>query len=176
MSEPISDEQLLQLFHRACKWMVRGHHHAHGRHDEERDSDEDRDRHVRRQLIMDGQAPHAQGRILFILSEREGLSQRELLDMLHVRSATLSELLFKLERDQMIQRRRDEKDKRNYRLFLTESGRAALEEHRQHRQATATRLFAALDETERAALAALLTRLLVLWESTEHAGKSRRGE
>ncbi|MDR3352786.1 MAG: MarR family transcriptional regulator [Zoogloeaceae bacterium] len=170
MSEPISDEQLLQLFHRVVKLMMRGHHHAQGRHDE------DRDGHVRRQLLMDGQARHAQGRILFIVSEQEGLSQRELLDMLHVRSATLSELLFKLERDQMIQRRRDEKDKRSYRLFLTESGRAALEAHRQRHQATAARLFAALDETERAALAALLARLLVLWETEAVGQEQARGK
>jgi DNA-binding MarR family transcriptional regulator len=164
MPEAVSDEQLLQLFHRASKWMMRGHHrgnatdhHTHGQHEE------DRDGHIRRHLLANGQARHAQGRILFILSEREGLSQRELLDMLHVRSATLSELLFKLENNRLILRQRDEKDKRNYRLFLTESGRATLEEHRQRRQETATRLFSALDETERASLAALLTRLLALW-------------
>jgi DNA-binding MarR family transcriptional regulator len=172
MSEPVSDEQLLWLFHRASKWMTRSHHRgdsAHSPGDGQRE--EGRDGHVRRQLLADGQARHAQGRILFILSEREGLSQRELLDMLHVRSATLSELLFKLERDRMILRLRNEKDKRNYRLFLTESGRAALEEHRRRRQETANRFFAALDTTERATLAALLTRLLSLWE-TEVAGQA----
>ncbi|MDR2164153.1 MAG: MarR family transcriptional regulator [Zoogloeaceae bacterium] len=166
MSEPVSDEQLLWLFHRASKWMTRGHHHGDSARKHARDRHgETRDGHVRHQLLADGQARHAQGRILFILSEQEGLSQRELLDMLHVRSATLSELLFKLESNRLILRQRDERDRRNYRLFLTESGRATLEEHRQRRQETATRLFAALDATERASLSALLTRLLALWET-----------
>lgn len=169
MPDSVSDEQLLQLFHRASKWMARSHHHhgeaadgQHGHH-----HGQDRDSHIRHQLLVDGQARHAQGRILFILNEHEGLSQRELLDMLHIRSASLSELLFKLERNGLILRQRDEQDKRNFRLTLTESGRATLDEHRQHRQATATRLFSALDETEREALATLLTRLLDLWEVEE---------
>ncbi|MDR1530445.1 MAG: MarR family transcriptional regulator [Burkholderiales bacterium] len=178
MPELVSDEQLLQLFRRASKWMTHRHHHgdsankpAHGQHET------DRDHHLRRHLLVDGQARHAQGRILFILSEREGLNQRELLDMLHVRSATLSELLSKLERNQLILRQRDEKDKRNYRLFLTESGRATLEEHRKHRQEIATHLFAALDETERASLAALLTRLLTLWgEGNQREQRQTRSE
>jgi DNA-binding MarR family transcriptional regulator len=116
---------------------------------------------------VDGQARHAQGRILSILIEREGMSQRELLDMLRIRSATLSELLYKLKENDLVFRQRDEKDKRNFLLYLTESGRAMVDEHRQHQQATAARLFSVLNKTERASLATLLTRLLTLWETQE---------
>ncbi|MDR2128983.1 MAG: MarR family transcriptional regulator [Burkholderiaceae bacterium] len=161
MSESVSDEQLFQLFLRTGKWLMRGQRHgaraAHG--------NEGLDEHIRRQLHADGQARHAQGRILFILSERDGLGQRELLDMLHVRSATLSELLRKLEKERLILRQRDENDKRNWRLFVTPSGHAVLQVHRQRQQETASRLFAVLSATERASLAALLGRLLALWEA-----------
>jgi DNA-binding MarR family transcriptional regulator len=173
MSEPVSNEQLLQLFHRAAKQMMRSHHHGasadkHAQHERHM---HDRDRHVRRQLLASDQASHAQGHILFILDERGDLSQQQLLDLLHIRSASLSELLFKLEKNDLILRQRDEQDKRNFRLSLTESGRAVLDGHRQHRQETAARLFSALNQTERASLAALLTHLLTLWEAEE----TRRG-
>ncbi|MDR1890239.1 MAG: MarR family transcriptional regulator [Zoogloeaceae bacterium] len=180
MSEFISDEQLFQLFHNVVRRMKRAHHgdlaDRHSRHERH---PHDRDSHVRRHLLADGQARHAQGHILSILNEREGLSQRELLDMLQIRSASLSELLFKLKSNNLIFRQHDETDKRNFRLYLTESGRAVVDEHRQHRQETATRLFSVLSEAERTSLANLLTRLLARWEEEEakrdNGDENRRG-
>jgi len=50
--------------------------------------------------------------VLAIVRERGGMSQRELLDLLDVRSASLSEVLAKLERNGLIARRRDDADRR----------------------------------------------------------------
>ncbi|MDR2032871.1 MAG: MarR family transcriptional regulator [Azoarcus sp.] len=141
--EPCSDEQLLHLFHRAAKWMVRGHH------------------------FHRGGARHAQGHILSVLGESGSISQRELLERLHVRSASLSELLIKLEKSGAITRERSEKDKRNFLLQLTEKGRLELAEQQRHRQQGAGRLFSVLSDAERESLAALLTRLLDAWEAEE---------
>jgi DNA-binding MarR family transcriptional regulator len=135
---------LARLFWRAAKWLVRGHHrHGSGRHG------------------------HAQGHILAILGESESVSQRELLEQLHVRSASLSELLIKLEKNGAIVRRRSEKDRRHFLLQLTEQGRAELAEHRQRRSEGAERLFSVLSDAERESLAALLTRLVDAWETEE---------
>jgi DNA-binding MarR family transcriptional regulator len=142
-----SDEHLMRLFHRASKWMVRGHlrAHFHG-HDPVR---------------------HAQGHILAILGEHDSMSQRELLEVLHIRSASLSELLIKLEKNGFIVRRRNEKDKRNFLLQLTELGRVELIEHHRRHQEKAARLFSVLSEAERESLCTLLTRLLDTWEAEE---------
>jgi DNA-binding MarR family transcriptional regulator len=140
--EPCSDEQLLRLFHRAAKWIVRGHFHRDAVH-------------------------HAQGHILSVLGESESVSQRELLERLHIRSASLSELLIKLEKSGAIVRRRSEKDKRNFLLQLTGQGRIELAEQYRRRQQSAERLFSALSDAERESLAALLARLLNVWEAEE---------
>lgn len=155
MSEPVSNEQLVLLFHRAAKWMFRGHRH----HDP-----------------ADGHSHHAQGRILAILGERESISQRELLEMLHIRSASLSELLIKLEKRGLIARQRDEKDKRGFLLRLIESGRAAMTRHRLHRLESAARLFSVLTETERETLHALLSRLVAAWEAGENMRKNAKDD
>jgi DNA-binding MarR family transcriptional regulator len=147
--DPCSDEQLLHLFRRAAKWLVRGHH-----------------RH--------GAGGHAQGHILAVLGESESISQRELQELLHVRSASLSELLIKLERNGFIVRQRSEQDKRHFLLRLTEQGRAELAEHRQHRQQSAVHLFSALNDKDRQSLAALLTRLVDAWETKERLQEEDR--
>ncbi|MDR2789330.1 MAG: MarR family transcriptional regulator [Candidatus Accumulibacter sp.] len=147
--EPCDDERLAQLFRRAAKWLVRGHrHHDSGR--------------------------HAQGHILSILGESESMSQRELLEMLHVRSASLSELLIKLEKSGAIIRRRSEKDRRNFLLQLTEQGRIELAEHSQRRRQGAKHLFSVLTDVERESLATLLTRLVDAWETEEKRREDKR--
>jgi DNA-binding MarR family transcriptional regulator len=149
--EPCSDEQLLHLFRRAAKWMVRGHHHRHGA------------------------GGHAQGHILAILGESERLGQRELLELLHIRSASLSELLIKLEKNGSIVRQRSDEDRRHFLLQLTEQGRAELAEHRRRRRQNAAGLFSVLSDEERESLAALLTRLVDAWEAEENLREENRG-
>ncbi|MDR3299540.1 MAG: MarR family transcriptional regulator [Candidatus Accumulibacter sp.] len=154
MSEPVSSEQLAALFHRTAKGMFRGHrpHDRHGRHE-----------------VPEGQTRHAQDRILSILAERESMSQRELLEMLHIRSASLSELVIKLEKHGHIARQRDAKDKRGFLLRLIDSGRAALSAHQRRHTESAANFFSVLTETERNTLFALLNRLLAAWEADEAA-------
>jgi DNA-binding MarR family transcriptional regulator len=149
--ESCSDEQLLHLFRRAAKCLMRGHHHRHG------------------------SGGHAQGHVLAILGESESISQRELLERLHVRSASLSELLIKLEKSGAIVRRRSERDRRNFLLQLTEQGRVELAEHRRRRRQSTELLFSALSDEERESLSTLLSRLTDAWE-TEERQREGKGE
>ncbi|MDR0735831.1 MAG: MarR family transcriptional regulator [Zoogloeaceae bacterium] len=175
MSEAMDNEQLLQLFRRAAKQMAHSHHHGASADSRARHA-HDRNRHDHGRRPGGDPTGHAQGHILFVLEEQGDMNQRQLLELLHIRSASLSELLFKLEKNGLILRQRDARDKRNYRLSLTESGRAMLDGHRQRRRETADILFSALDETERASLSALLTRLLTLWEAEEMPRGKGRGQ
>ncbi|MFT8349642.1 MarR family winged helix-turn-helix transcriptional regulator [Clostridium saccharoperbutylacetonicum] len=63
-----------------------------------------------------------QVRLLNIIAQNDGLIQKELTEILDIRSATLSELLDKLERSNLIKRTKDEVDKRKMRVFLTPEG------------------------------------------------------
>jgi Transcriptional regulators len=61
-------------------------------------------------------------RLLNIIAQNDGFNQKELTKILDVRSATLSELLDKLERSNLIRRTKDEVDKRKMRVFITSDG------------------------------------------------------
>jgi DNA-binding MarR family transcriptional regulator len=69
-----------------------------------------------------------QVRLLNIIAQNDGLNQKELTEILDVRAATLSELLDKLERSNLIRRTKDEVDKRKMRVFLTPDGLEFLKE------------------------------------------------
>lgn len=66
-----------------------------------------------------------QGRVLHILTLRSPMPQKELAYMLGVRPQSLSELLGKLEAAGLVQRRRDDEDRRTVIVEITEDGRAA---------------------------------------------------
>lgn len=56
------------------------------------------------------------------------MTQRELLELLHTSSASLSEVLGKLEREGLIERGRSEADKRQLEVCLTDAGKVAAAE------------------------------------------------
>lgn len=61
---------------------------------------------------------------LLALWEREGLTQRELTDRLDIEQATMANTLGRMERDGLIVRRRDTRDGRVQRIWLTEKARS----------------------------------------------------
>lgn len=141
MSEtPISEkntgnEELFHLFRQTMMGIARAHHHH-------------------------GHAHHAQNRVLCILKKDGPMSQRDLMDMLQVRSASLSELLGKLERGGFITRERDPEDKRGYTLSLTPDGDAAATAAEEQRQCFMGRFFTVFSEEERTQLRSLLEKLV----------------
>lgn len=140
-----NNEMLASLFHRAVKFMMRAHHHQ-------------------------GHAEHAQMRVLAILQQNDPMNQRELQKMLHVRSASLSELLGKLEARNFIARSRDDRDKRNFVISLTEEGAVVATTVNSVRQQSFDAIFTALSGSERAQLAELLRKVIASMEQhiTEH--------
>lgn len=153
-----STEMLASLFHRAAKLMMRAHHRQ-------------------------GHAEHAQMRVLAILKQNEPISQRELLDILNVRSASLSELLGKLEHRNLIRRNRDGQDKRSVIITLTEQGSAAAAAAESARRQSFDAIFATLSEDERTQFAGALRKIITSMEQHlvehhthgEHGGGHMRG-
>ena len=68
-------------------------------------------------------------RLMRILLATDGLNAKELAEKLDIRPPSLSEVLDKLEKHGEIERHRDEKDSRVYRIRLTEHGRNRIEKH-----------------------------------------------
>ncbi|MDR3358273.1 MAG: MarR family transcriptional regulator [Desulfovibrio sp.] len=130
-----SGENLTSLFYRAFKLMARAYHHH-------------------------GHTEHAQMRVLALLKDRNSMNQRDLLEMLNVRSASLSEVLGKLEHRGFIERERDEQDKRNFVITVTGQGSAAVAASEDARRKSADSPFASLSEDERQRLAELLDKVV----------------
>ena len=105
-----------------------------------------------------------QGRLLVLLNQYGALTQREVIELTGRRSATLSEQLEGMERAGLIVRRKNEQDKRNIDVELTEQGKKAAIEAMQNRQAYADELFAAMPQRKKQQLAGLLDSLLHTWD------------
>jgi DNA-binding MarR family transcriptional regulator len=65
--------------------------------------------------------------VLFRLHEREGLTQSELGDRTVKDKTTVTRILDRLEKKGLLARRRDPRDRRSQRIFLTEAGSTVLD-------------------------------------------------
>jgi len=105
-----------------------------------------------------------QGRLLVLLNRYGALTQRELIELTGRRSATLSEQLEGMEKSGLILRHKNEQDKRNVDVELTDQGKLAAAKALQNRQSYADELFAAVPQRKKQQLAGLLDALLHTWE------------
>jgi len=142
---------LFILFLRSLHFMTRGHYHQAG-------------------------GNHGQFRILSILSEKNSMSQKDLMEIFQARSASLSELLGKIESKGYITRTRDDDDKRNFIITITEKGKTTFSENEQQWQNTAEKLFAVLNEEEQNALSKLLLKLITAWQQQSVVSDSERSQ
>lgn len=137
---PATGEMLMGLFRRLGRGMDRARHHH-------------------------GHAHHAQIHTLAAIQEKNPMSQRDLLELLDVRSSSLSEILAKLERGELITRERDERDKRNVILAITEKGTAEIETLKEHRRQSAEGVFKALSQEEKDQLYIILEKVTATLET-----------
>ncbi len=110
---------------------------------------------------MPPDTPHREReRVLTLLSESEGISQRKLAVILDIRPQSLSELLGKLERDGLVERRKNEEDRREILVSLTALGRERAESSERAREDAAERFLSPLSREERETLSAMLQKLI----------------
>ena len=117
--------------------------------------------------------PPAIGRFLTLLSENNGASSREMCELLDIRPSSLSELLVKMEREQLINRTADENDRRVSRITLSERGNEALSRISARRDDEAERLSACFTDEEAAQFCALCDRLSAHLESLPYEDGER---
>ncbi len=97
---------------------------------------------------------------LAILAEAGSMSQHELGAALEKDRTTMVAIVDELEREGLVDRRRNPEDRRAYALQVTDAGRAWLPRARAVLGAAEDRLLAALDRDEREALREMLQRVV----------------
>jgi DNA-binding MarR family transcriptional regulator len=119
-----------------------------------------------------------QNKILKILSKTDNgeMLQRELLDVLGIRAASLSELLKKLEREGYVTREKSRSGGNNIVVKITETGRISALERRLSEKERDAALFECLTKQERKDLASTLGKLLDAWESADARTEGQRRE
>ena len=113
-------------------------------------------------LYHQGGRKSGQGRILRILSHCESMSQRELQEILGIQTGSLSEILAKMESAGLIERERDETDRRRSIVRLTQTGRDRAGKCRAGKHPD---MFSALNEEQKNQLKELLSILLADWKA-----------
>lgn len=90
-------------------------------------------------------------RLLFLISKNDGIIQRDLADMMDIRPSSLTEMLSNLEAHSFILRKSDEKDRRVMHVYLTDTGRNAIDGFNQVNDKLSASIFNCLttEETEK---------------------------
>ena len=116
-----------------------------------------------------GGSRRGQGNVITFLAQHPDVTQKELAQALGVIPASLSEVLMKLERKGLVERKKDENDRRLVRVRLTEEGKKNLEQPDE----TLSDPFQTLTQEEQETLKQLLSKLLADWEERCNAGQKR---
>lgn len=104
-----------------------------------------------------------QARILRLLIENGGMSQRRIQDILDIKSGSLSELVRKMEAEELISRQKDESDRRNITVRITPKGEERAMENSLTLKKQEQVMFDALSDKEQEELYVLLKKLLDDW-------------
>lgn len=107
----------------------------------------------------------SQRRIMIILRESGGMTQRELTERIGVRPGSASEVIGKLESAGLISRTLSETDRRTADIQLTEDGMRLADEAAEQRKARHQDMFSCLSDEEKASLLALSEKLNADWHS-----------
>lgn len=146
MDSQNTSSKLLEMLRKTTHWLHRYGHHVQ--------------KHRSRPMM-----PPAQGRLLNFLAEKGRITQRSLGEEMNLRSASLSELLIKLERNGLISRHPNAEDKRTVDITLTREGNKMIEAILSDHQDVADEVFKALTVEESEQLYQLLGKLIDSWES-----------
>lgn len=98
------------------------------------------------------------GHILDVLSKSDGLSQREIAELLNIRPQSASEAVASMEAQGLVEKRTNEQDKRSSLIYITQEGRQRQIDLRNERIENARRIFEPLTDCEKETLLKLLQK------------------
>jgi DNA-binding MarR family transcriptional regulator len=97
--------------------------------------------------------------VLQTLDREDGLSHSELARRLHVKPATITQMVKRMEQAGFVQRRRDAEDERVSRVYLTESGHAIQGDLERVQETIEAATFAGFSHVEREQVGRFLSRM-----------------
>jgi DNA-binding MarR family transcriptional regulator len=124
---------------------------------------------LQNQEVFPGQPP-----LLFALTRKDGQSQKELAEQLHIQPATITVMLNRMVKTGLVERRTDDKDQRVSRVFLTEKGKLAQSEVREIFKAMDAQCFGNFPDEDKQLLRRLMLQVydnLVQGKETDCARK-----
>lgn len=115
---------------------------------------------------------------LRLIAERGEITQKELLEILILKSGSVSEIVKKLENQGFITKKKDNNDKRKIKISITDKGRYFLDTQLAINVEQEKVLFTSLSDEEQKELIKLLSKLFKDWESKFDSSlfNHRRGE
>ena len=108
-----------------------------------------------------------QGRILHVLWENDGISNRELSKKSGLAMSSLTTMLERMEEKKLLERRVDENDKRKILIFLTDYAKSLKSEYDEISDKMAKISFEGISDEERLAFEATLEKVLYNFEKAE---------
>ena len=118
---------------------------------------------MRRQMLTDPKTGAAMNPLqlhaLFLISEQEGMTMKELAKLLHVSSPSATSLVNRLVKVQWVGRMHDDRNRKLVRLWLTPLGKRVLKEKHDQRRAALRGIFSLLTAAEQTQLADLHEKL-----------------
>lgn len=115
----------------------------------------------------------SQKRILILLKETGGMTQKELTERLGVQPGSVSEVIGKLEASGLVTRTQSEKDRRTMDICLTEEGDVWAKDAHVRRENRHREMFSVLSAEEKDTLLQLLEKVNTDWEQRY---RKREGE
>ena len=117
-----------------------------------------------------GASRRGRGNLMALVAQKPGITQKELAEALSIQPASVSEVLFKLERKGFVTREKAEQDRRSIRVTLTEEG----QQHLNQPEPDLNAAFQSLSSEEKELLAQLLGKLLQDWQQRYPAERGDR--
>lgn len=115
-----------------------------------------------------------QKRALYMLAKHSMMTQRELQDYLDIKASSMSEILCKLEAEDLLVRKRSKNDLRQINLTLTESGMRQAINNRKNYEKMITYLYKDFSEKEKDDLLQLLEKLNNNWNELKNDDKFQK--
>src|SRR5581483_5643450 len=66
----------------------------------------------------------SQAKVIMMLAQKDGMAQKEIADGICIEAPTLVPIIDRMEREGLVERRQDEADRRNNRVYLTDRSRS----------------------------------------------------
>jgi len=123
---------------------------------------------------IEGDLTPRQFAILLTVAHNEGLSQTHLVEQTGIDRSTLADVIRRMLKKGLLQRRRTREDARAYAIRLTDEGRRVLKATEPHARRADEKILSALSSAERARFVKGLTDIVRSLDESEVAGKARK--